>query len=145
MPDESILGYSLNEIGFLSARHLTYQGVHTCYVIKKTIHKRNMGISSSSKYHLEVVSESKDYKGIIYVNGCKFDKAKEGRKIGNYSIITNKNGIVRFSKELSESAALRDVINVAKKIVFQTVLVFLFLGIPTLIYWFHIFTMFFNY
>lgn len=145
MLDDSILGYSLNEIGFLSAKHLTYQGIHTCYVIKKIIHKGSMEISVSSQYHLEVISESKDYKGVIYVDGCEFDKAKEGRKIGNYSIITNKNGIVRFSKELSESAALRDVINVAKKIVFQTVLVVLFLGIPTLIYWFYIFTMFFNY
>ena len=134
MGSKSVLGYCLSEIGFLSAGSLTYRGVHSCYVTGKEIHKQNMKISSSSRYHLELSSESGSYKGIAFVRGDEYENARMGKSFGNYGIVTNKNGDVRFSKKQEEYYAIRDVTNTAKKIVVQTAMVFLFLGIPTFAY-----------
>ncbi len=144
MRDESVLGYCLNEMKFIRAKYLTYQGVYPCYIIKKGVLK-SASMSSyvgSSEYYFKLASKIGNFVGIIYVKPHEFEGAKE-REIINYSIITNHKNIVRFSKKADCSSAIKEITSNARKIIVQAILVFLFLVIPTIIYWFYVFTLFF--
>lgn len=136
----NFLKYCLQEFSFLKPQKLNYIGNFMCYVKTKEIYKRNMRISSSSKYSLCLVSEDKRHIGTLFVEASKFDKAKVGKEFGYFSIIDNKKGEIRFSKKTNSTEAINEVVANAKKKVTQSLLALLFLVIPSIAYLFYVIT-----
>ncbi len=125
--------YCFSEITFMNAAKLKFCGVHKCYVNEKRIYKQNMNISSSSRYCIGLQSENGEYNGVFFVDGDTYDKVKKGESFGNYGVVINKHGKVRFSKKIDAEKAIHDVSITAQKIAFQILIALIVVGV-SLIY-----------
>jgi len=128
------LKHYLQEFSFINPKKLIFNGNFICYVKAKYVYKKNMRISSSSKYLLYLESEDKQFIGTMLVAADKFGKAKIGSEFGHFSVISSKKGEIRFSRNTNPIESINEVAKSARKIVIQSILVLLFLLIPSITY-----------